>query len=115
MSASETNIWSSFLKASSKRSQNQEAAVLVVGHPSAGKGQLVQALCSSSAEKVDVAAGKQAVSYTYFDAEEKDLEAQTRINVWALGTKIIDKAFEILMPSYVNKVGAGAFNRHHLY
>lgn len=104
MATSETNIWSSFLKESSKRSQNQEATVIVLGNDGSGKDQLVKALSAKATERDTNPSSKQIASYVYFDADEKDLEVQTRVNVWAFGPKIADKAFEILQPSYTNKV-----------
>jgi hypothetical protein len=104
MSSSESNIWSNFLKESSKRAQNQEATCIVLGNDSSGKKALTKAVCPNAAEWDISASRNDIVSYSFFDADDKDLEAPTRVNMWLFGSKIFDHAFDIVHQSGADKV-----------
>ena len=104
MTATETNIWSSFLKESSKRSQNQESSCLLFGDDACGKRHLTHTLCANSSEVEASVNHQDVVSYSYFDVEDKDVEAPTRVNMWLFGSKIVNHAFDIVYHSRTEKV-----------
>lgn len=100
MSDYETNIWANFLRESSKRSQNQESTCVIVGNENCGKKTIAASICGT-----EIAANTHGdiVSFSYFDVEEKDLDAATRVNMWLFNTKIFNFAPEILSTAQKNE------------
>lgn len=95
MSLPTTNLWSSFLRESSKRSQSQESTCIIVGDESSGKRQLLNNICSTG--EVDTQDSRRdIVSYKYFDVDDKDLESTTRVNAWVFDTSVFGSAYDIL-------------------
>ena len=101
MSALDQNLWSTFLRESSKRSQSQEPTCSVVGDETSGAKQLlVKSLCGVSSEGESAVSNRRdIVSYNYFDIDDKDLESAARVNAWILDNNIFDSAFDILKSS----------------
>lgn len=96
MTSTETNLWSSFLRESSKRTQNQESTCIIVGDEHCGKRQLSSVLCAQDDVKENSTNKNSILSYNYFDIDDKDLETTTRVNTWLFEKNIFDSAFDIL-------------------
>ena len=98
MSSGDLNLWSTFLRESSKRTQNQESTCIFVGDEHCGKRQLASVLCGLDTDKERVT--NNIVSYNYFDIDDKDLEMTTRVNTWLFQKNIFESANEILKSTY---------------
>jgi ATPase subunit of ABC transporter with duplicated ATPase domains len=100
MSNSEDNLWSSFLRESSKRSLNQEATCVIVGNSNSGKRQLVKALCSVNSADADQNAKRtEMLSFNYFDIDDRYLESNARVNTWLFDNNVFGGAYDILKSS----------------
>lgn len=100
--ASESNLWVSLLRESSKRAQIPESTCILLGDKESGKRTLMERLCNNvcKTEHDDI------LSYNYFDVEEGAFEFTSKINMWSFGESIFDKSIEILGNSNVqHKVG----------
>eukprot|EP00601_Ochromonadales_sp_CCMP2298_P029142 CAMPEP_0173329490 /NCGR_PEP_ID=MMETSP1144-20121109/2740_1 /TAXON_ID=483371 /ORGANISM="non described non described, Strain CCMP2298" /LENGTH=405 /DNA_ID=CAMNT_0014274097 /DNA_START=148 /DNA_END=1366 /DNA_ORIENTATION=+ len=89
------NLWSSFLRESSKRTQSQDSTCVVVGSPSNGKDGLVRAICAAKGDAANIG-DKELVSYSYFDIDDRYLESSARVNMWSFEEHVFDCAYEVL-------------------
>lgn len=96
MALAGTNLWSSFLRESSKRAQSQESTCIAVGDECSGKTQLLLRLSPSAGEPENQTFRKDIVSYKYLDVDDKDLESTTRVNVWTFDNSVFGSAYDIL-------------------
>lgn len=96
MSSTELNLWSSFLRESSKRTQSLESTCIIVGDEHCGKRQLSSVLCGVDNSKESNASYSSVVSYNYFDIDDKDMETTARVNTWLFERNIFDSSHAVL-------------------
>ena len=96
MSSTELNLWSSFLRESSKRTQSLESTCIIVGDEHCGKRQLSSVLCGVDNSKESTASYSSVVSYNYFDIDDKDMETTARVNTWLFERNIFDSSHAVL-------------------
>jgi GTPase SAR1 family protein len=97
-----TDLWSSLLRESSKRSNYPEGTVLFLGDSYCGKTKLVEQLCTHDSKDIHSQSeyvAKEILSYNFFEIDESfsNSDISSKIGIWSIGDKCFDHAIEMVI------------------
>jgi hypothetical protein len=94
-----SNLWSSLLQESSKRTKHPDSIAIFLGDSECGKTKLVERLCISDNKELlsnSEYVSKEIMSYNFLDIDDAFTsgEMPSKVGIWSISDKCFDNAIE---------------------